>query len=67
MPKKPASSGRPRVSQGEATRRLVDATVKLAGSRLMSEISVGMIADEAGLEETFEHFVVHIISYSVYL
>ena len=49
MPKKPASSGRPRVSQAEATRRLVDATVKLAGSRLMSEISVGMIADEAGL------------------
>jgi AcrR family transcriptional regulator len=49
MPKKPASSGRPRVSQAEATRRLVDATVKLAGSRLMSEISVGMIADEVGL------------------
>ena len=49
MPKKPASSGRPRVSQAEATRRLVDAAVKLAGSRLMSEISVGMIADEAGL------------------
>lgn len=49
MPKLPLPNSRPRVSQAEASQRLVDATIKLAGETLMSELTVGKIANEAGL------------------
>ena len=41
--------GKHRVSQAEASLRLIDATIKLAGDTLMSELTVGKIANEAGL------------------
>ena len=41
--------GKHRVSQAEASSRLIDATIKLAGDTLMSELTVGKIANEAGL------------------
>ena len=49
MPKSPLPNSRPRVSQAEASQRLIDATIKLAGETLMSELTVGKIANEAGL------------------
>lgn len=49
MPKLPLPNSRPRVSQAEASQRLIDATIKLAGETLMSELTVGKIANEAGL------------------
>ena len=49
MAEKSKTSRRPRVSHTEATNRLIDATIKLAGSQPMSEITVGMIAAEADL------------------
>jgi AcrR family transcriptional regulator len=45
----PKSKGKHRVSQAEASLRLIDATIKLAGDTLMSEMTVGKIANEAGL------------------
>ena len=45
----PKSKGKHRVSQAEASLRLIDATIKLAGDTLMSELTVGKIANEAGL------------------
>ena len=41
--------GKHRVSQAEASLRLIDATIKLAGDTLMSDLTVGKIANEAGL------------------
>lgn len=38
-----------RVSHDEASSRLIDATIKLAGETLMSELTVGKIANEARL------------------
>ena len=49
MPTAPLPNSRPRVSQAEATQRLIDATIKLAGESLMGELTVGTIAAEAGL------------------
>lgn len=49
MPKLPLPNSRPRVSQAEASQRLIDATIKLAGESLMGELTVGTIAAEAGL------------------
>jgi AcrR family transcriptional regulator len=49
MAEKNKTSRRPRVSHTEATNRLIDATIKLAGSQPMSDITVGIIAAEADL------------------
>ena len=49
MAEKSKTSRRPRVSHTEATNRLIDATIKLAGSQPMSDITVGIIAAEADL------------------
>lgn len=43
------SNGKHRVSQDEASLRLIEATIKLAGQGLMSEMTVGKIAAEADL------------------
>ena len=42
-------NGKHRVSHDEASLRLIDATIKLAGDTLMSELTVGKIANAAGL------------------
>jgi hypothetical protein len=49
MPTAPLPNSRPRVSQAEATQRLIDATIKLAGESLIGELTVGTIAAEASL------------------
>ncbi|MEI7506560.1 MAG: hypothetical protein WCK23_07045 [Actinomycetes bacterium] len=45
----PKAIGKHRVSHDEASSRLIEATIKLAGETLMSELTVGKIANEAGL------------------
>lgn len=45
----PKPNGKHRVSHDEASSRLIEATIKLAGETLMSELTVGKIANEAGL------------------
>ena len=49
MPLVSKSIGKHRVSQAEASSRLIEATIKLAGETLMSDLTVGKIANEAGL------------------
>ena len=45
----PKANGKHRVSHDEASTRLIEATIKLAGETLMSDLTVGKIANEAGL------------------